>query len=600
MRQLLARTLLSALAVSIAGSGATNAAPLDLVRPSARTASVTADPAAGPLSSRDVGLYRRIFTYQDVGQWDRADALIARLDDQLLLGHVQQQRYMHPDAYRSSFEELSAWLERYGDHPGAERVYRLAQKRRPRGAAAPQPPVRGYLGGSGQERQEVTEVAYRSTRQRTAEEEALVRELRQEIEKLVRDRRPEAAAEQLRATAVLALLDRTEIDLARWQIAQAYLAAGDDLQALRLARRAAVGSGAIVPEIHWVAGISAWRRGWIDLATRHFTALALAEAAHPSERARAAFWAARAYVVAQKPQQVGVYLRIAAEVPQSFYGALARAALGLDDRYDWAHHEPKDALEAVVQFAGARRALALSQVGRRGLAEQEIRKLAGRAGPELTEGLIVLADVLDLPAAQMRLAQSLRVRRGLDHHDGLYPLPSWRPVTGFTVDRALLFAVIRAESGFDAAAESDAGARGLMQIMPATARYIADRAQLELPDHDGLFEPETGIMFGQAYLDEMLRRPDIDDNLMFVAIAYNAGPRRVAQWRKSIGMADPLLFLESLPLRETRIYVKKVMTNLWSYRDRLGQPQPSLKALAGNAWPIYRALDTKPELHAWN
>jgi soluble lytic murein transglycosylase-like protein len=355
-----------------------------------------------------------------------------------------------------------------------------------------------------------------------------------------------------------------------------------------------------VPEIHWVAGISAWRHGRTDLATLHFTALANAESAHPSERARAAFWAARAYVVAQKPQQVGVYLRIAAEEPQSFYGALARAALGLDDRYDWAEHEPGDTLAAVVQFDGARRAMALSQVGRPGLAEQEIRKLAGRAGPELTEGLIVLADVLDLPAAQMRLAQSLRVRRGLDHHDGLYPLSSWRPVTGFTVDRALLFAVIRAESGFDPAAESDAGARGLMQVMPATARHIAARAQLDLPDHDGLFEPVTGIMFGQAYLDEMLRRPDIDDNLMFVAIAYNAGPRRVAQWRNSIGLADPLLFLESLPLREARIYVKKVMTNLWSYRDRLGQPQPSLKALAGNAWPIYRALDTKPELHAWN
>ncbi len=216
-------------------------------------------------------------------------------------------------------------------------------------------------------------------------------------------------------------------------------------------------------------------------------------------------------------------------------------------------------------------------------------------------GLIGLAAWLDLPAAQMRLAQSLRHRDGGGHHPALYPLPSWQPTTGFTVDRALVYAVMRAESGFDPEAESYAGARGLMQVMPATAKEVALRSELELVDWDGLFEPATGMTLGQAYLDEILRLPGIGDNLMFVAIAYNAGPGRVAAWREGLGPdADPLLFLESIPLRETRIYVKKVLTNFWTYRDRLGQPRPSLKALAGNAWPLYRALDTKPTIHAWN
>jgi soluble lytic murein transglycosylase-like protein len=160
---------------------------------------------------------------------------------------------------------------------------------------------------------------------------------------------------------------------------------------------------------------------------------------------------------------------------------------------------------------------------------------------------------------------------------------------------------MRAESGFDPEAESHAGARGLMQVMPATAQEIASRSQLELADWDGVFEPATGIALGQAYLDQILRLPWIGDNLMFAAIAYNAGPGRVAEWCKDLGFNhDPLLFLESIPLRETRIYVKKVLTNYWTYRDRLGQPLPSLKALAGNAWPIYQPLDTKPILHAWN
>jgi soluble lytic murein transglycosylase-like protein len=397
------------------------------------------------------------------------------------------------------------------------------------------------------------------------------------------------------------LADRVEIDLARWAVAAAYVAVGEDVEALALARRAAVRSGHIVPEIHWTAGFSAWRIGRIDLATRHFTALAQAEAAHPSERSRAAFWAARAYLVEQRPQHVGAFLRLAAEDTQGLYGMLARAVLGEDDGYDWGHPLPQDdGLDAVVELPGARRALALGQIGQSGLAEQEIRKLAGRVSPDLMPGLIALATWLDLPAAQMRLAQSLRHRNG-GHHPALYPLPSWQPITGFTVDRALVFAVMRAESGFDPEAESYAGARGLMQVMPATATEVASRSELELPDHDGLFEPATGMTLGQAYLDEILRLPWIGDNLMFAAVAYNAGPRRIAEWSEGLGPdSDPLLFLESIPLRETRIYVKKVLTNYWTYRDRLGQPRPSLKALAGNAWPLYRALDTKPTIHAWN
>ncbi len=216
-------------------------------------------------------------------------------------------------------------------------------------------------------------------------------------------------------------------------------------------------------------------------------------------------------------------------------------------------------------------------------------------------GLIALAQSLDLPAAQMRLAQSLRSSRGHQHFGALYPLPSWRPVNGYTVDRALIYSIIRAESAFNPTAESHAGARGLMQVMPATARYIATRASLTPPRQDELFEPETAISFGQAYLEHLLRNAPIGGNLIFVAAAYNAGPGNLARWQERLGTGqDPLLFLESIPIRETRDYVKKVLTNLWSYRARLGQPQPSLEALARNQWPLYRALDRELQVHAWN
>jgi soluble lytic murein transglycosylase len=357
-----------------------------------------------------------------------------------------------------------------------------------------------------------------------------------------------------------------------------------------------------VPQIHWTTGLAAWRTGRIELAARHFAVLAEAEAARPSERARAAFWAARAHLVTFQPQLVTRFLSIAAENAQNLYGLLARAVLGHDPGYDWQKATPRDGMrQLLAQYPGARRALALGQVDQATLAEQEIRKLAARAAPDLMAGLIALAGWLDLPAAQMRLAQSLGTSEGRYHHGALFPLPSWQPATGFTLDRALVFAVVRAESGFDPQAQSEAGAQGLMQVMPATAREIAAKSEIELAQGDGLFEPETAMLFGQAYLEQLLQRSYIGDNLIYLAVAYNAGPGRVLRWRRDLAVEDdPLLFLESIPIAETRIYVKKVLTNLWTYRARLRQAQPALEALAGGRWPVYVPLDARAAVHAWN
>jgi soluble lytic murein transglycosylase-like protein len=556
---------------------------------------------SAPLSEADAARYRQIFHLQQQGEFAAADALIARLGERSLLGHVLWQRYMHPTAWRSSFEELAGWLEHYADHPGADRIYSLALRRRPAGAAAPARPVRGYLGGAGQEGLERVRIDYRPALDRTPVEEAAVRAWLERIEQLVGAGRAAEAEALLRQPGIEAPIDPIETDLARWTVARGHLSGAEPTRALALAGRAAARSGGVAPEIHWTAGLSAWHLARIELAGRHFAALADAAEAAPAERARAAFWAARAYVVTFRPQLVTKYLRLAAE-GSDFYGLLARAVLG-----DRPAAPPLEAdfearrAEVLLRFPGARRALALGQVGELERAEQEIRKLAGRASPELMVGLIALATSLDLPAAQMRLAQSLRSSRGQQHLSALYPLPSWRPADGYKVDRALIYAIIRAESAFDPGALSHAGARGLMQVMPATAVYIASRAALEVPRKDELFEPETSIRFGQAYLAHLLQRPPIDGNLILLAAAYNAGPGNVARWRERPGIAhDPLLFLEAIPIRETRDYVKKVLTNLWSYRARLGQPQPSLEALARNEWPGYRALDRGPQIHAWN
>ena len=93
------------------------------------------------LSAADIARYRTIFAVQADGAWIKADELIAQLENEILLGHVLAQRYLHPTQYRSRYQELAGWLDRYSDHPDARRIYDLAVKRRPGNAASPRRPI---------------------------------------------------------------------------------------------------------------------------------------------------------------------------------------------------------------------------------------------------------------------------------------------------------------------------------------------------------------------------------------------------------------------------------------------------------------------------
>lgn len=549
-----------------------------------------------PLSERTAILYDELFALQESGAWKAADALIKRLDDDILLGHLQYQRYMHPTAYRSSYKELATWLDRYSDHPNAKKVYKLAIKRRPRGAKAPTKPAKGYMTGTGQQSQELVRARYRSTIRRSKAKETVVQAWLRDLDRLSDRGRIDQTLQLFEQQDLHDVIDKVEADLARWAVARAYFRQRDFKQALRFSRKAARRSGHVVAEMHWIAGISAWRTGNIDMAASHLAKLAEAKKADTSERARAAYWTARA--VGFNTKRAKHFLRIAAKYPRHFYGLLARQRLGMTIDHKPAITVEDDVAEILVRYPAAKRAKALAQIGRHDLAEKELRTLAAHGKSGLTAGLLRLAQDLHLPSVEMRLAHRLGYR-GDVHLDAFYPMPSWEPHKGYRVDRALVFSVIRAESGFDPAAESYVGARGLMQVMPGTAKHIVKRTDLTLKSTDHLFDPETAITFGQAYLQELLNRNGIGDNLMFIAAGYNAGPGRVFQWRDAFNLdRDPMMFLEMIPFTETRMYVKKVLANFWNYRARLGQPLPSLEAMAKNGWPSYYAFDEKPSLHA--
>jgi soluble lytic murein transglycosylase-like protein len=167
---------------------------------------------------------------------------------------------------------------------------------------------------------------------------------------------------------------------------------------------------------------------------------------------------------------------------------------------------------------------------------------------------------------------------------------SVKPSDGWQVDPALVHAIVRQESKFEMRVTSSADARGLMQLMPSTAAGTMKDTTLDNPGAKAkLFDPSFNLSVGQRYVQKMMSFVEPDGDLIKLAIAYNGGPGNLQKWLAEVDHRnDPLLFIESLPSRETRGYVERVLANFWIYQDRLGERKTTLDQLARGEWPVLR------------
>jgi soluble lytic murein transglycosylase-like protein len=344
----------------------------------------------------------------------------------------------------------------------------------------------------------------------------------------------------------------------------------------------------------WAQGLEAWRKGNSKLAASLFEKAAKESNGNPWVQSAAAYWAARAHIRNREPQKVSEWLRLAAGEPRTFYGQLARRALGVDTAFAWA--DPvltPDGADALMATRAGQRALALIQIGQRQRASDEFHLLRPQAGPELTQGMLAIANQIGMPSLTLGLGASLEDKSGFRLDNALFPTPSWTPKGGFKVNRALLFALARTESGFNPEAKSPVGALGLMQLMPPTVKYTGARlAEVLGTSKPDWRDPETNMALGQEYVQYLLEDSNVNGDLLLMAAAYNAGPGNLAKWRDKFAYDnDPLLFLESMPSRETHDFAQRVLASMWIYQQRLGQDSPTLDALAAGAWPQYRPQD---------
>ena len=542
------------------------------------------------LSLEDAETYRAIFGLQEAGQWRAADREIAKLENDILRGHVLAQRYLHPTMYRSKYSELRDWLALYADHPDAPRIHRLALRRKPAAAAAPRAPRGGIFGGWMPE--DASFPVYQPQKRLDKGQRGRVRQLQSSIRARLRRGWPTGASELLGLAAVETLFDQVQIDRARADIAASFFYYGKDAEALAMADAAVEMSSVFVPTAHWIGGLAAWRSGQSARATEHFEALALAKGVTDWYRAAGAYWAARANLVARNPENVNRWLLIAAVHPRTFYGLLARKSLGFPVVFEWRDPPLTESdLDLLVALPRGARALALIQAGERDRAEAELRRVRP-AGPDEARALAAIAVQARLPLLALKIGASLEAVSGERFDSAVYPIPAWEPADGFKVDRALIYAFIRQESQFSTRAKSRVGARGLMQLMPATASFIAGDRSLRFSARHRLYEPSFNMMLGQKYIEHLLVHKEVDGDLFRLVTAYNGGPGNLGKWRRRTRFGDdPLLFIESLPARETRDFIERVLTNFWIYRHQLGQGTPSLDAIAAGEWPSYIALD---------
>jgi len=538
------------------------------------------------LSDADVELYRKVFDAQEAARWAEADKLMDGVQNKVLTGHVQSHRYLHY-AYTSKYVELKAWLDKYADLPAADRIYSMAQKKRPRGAAAPRAPV-GML--SHREFWELQPGPVLPQPALNAQQQRLAAGLQREFDLLIKRDRLELAGKLLERKTSEPLFGPARLDNNKLALGARYFYLGKSDKALEWAQPAAKRSGNLLAEAHWIAGLAAWHQKKYDDAVVHFTTVAEANNESDWTVSAGGFWAARALIAAGKPKDASKWLELAAKYQRTFYGMLARHTLGIKHEFNWT--VPKANPQHLAQLRttpGGERGFALAQVGMTRWAEEELVRIYIAGHEDKTDSFVAIADSGDMPGLAYRIGQRLVYKRNHIVDVSLYPLPHWEPRDGYTLDRAVIFAVMRQESAFMTDARSTAGARGLMQLMPGTASFIAGDKLLRQAQTDRLYDPLFNVELGQKFLRHLLEQPGIGGNLLYAFAAYNAGEGGLAKWGYR---EDPLLFLEGISYRETRIYTRRVMYNEWVYRIRLGQPTYTLDALANGKPPIYRQFDT--------
>ncbi|WP_244616107.1 lytic transglycosylase domain-containing protein [Rhizobium sp. RU20A] len=359
-------------------------------------------------------------------------------------------------------------------------------------------------------------------------------------------------------------------------VSRGLMDAGDMVGAYRVASRHVALRSTDIIDAEFHAGWYALR-GLKDgkTAARHFAAM-LPEASQPISIARANYWLGRA-AEAGGPGDARAFFRKAAAYPTTFYGQLAAARIG-EKQLNVAYPRPSEADRQRFAAREAVRAIdRLEAAGHGWRGDALYRALATQI--DSPGELAILASRAETTRSHSLSLQigKLAYGRGIDVAALAFPVGVIPPSANISAaGKALAYAIARQESAFDPAAISRADARGLLQILPGTARGVASRIGLAYSADKLTSDAGYNATLGAHYLGEQIA--DFGGSYILTFIAYNAGPRRVPQWINRYGdprgrpIDEVVDWIERIPFGETRGYVQRVMENYQVYKARLGQP----------------------------
>ena len=547
------------------------------------------------LSSNDIKIYKQIFSIQSKSilnkrncncsiEWEKVDKLIKKINNKILLGTVYSERYLHPTGWRSSYRDLKLWLDKYNDHPDAYRIFRIALKRKPKKFKSPLKPSKGFLNGYGLYKANSLKPKFplQKVNNKFSRSSYL---LSIKFRRAINKRKAKFAENLLNNKKNQKYLTNNEEAQLRAELSHAYFIFNYDHRAIRQARLSLSLSDHDNPLALWAGGLASWRKKDIKLSKYFFNKLA--EKNHGPEGiiAGGGYWSSRIAYTLGNAKKANYFLAKAASHERTFYGSLAMASLGYKYNPDFSLPEIDiNLIKKIKSYKGGLRALALIEVSEYHKSAREFRKIIPKFEVDDYPKLLSFASENNMPGLTFRLAAILRNNHGKLLLGGLYPIPSWKTDISDLKDRALIYAIVRQESGFNPRAKSPSKAMGIMQIMPSTAAFIMKNRTYKLRGSKNhlLYKPSNNIQIGSKYIKFLLKIPIINQDLMWMLASYNAGPGNFKKWTKDkdYKLSDTLLMLESLPARETRNYIKLVLTNLWIYKLRFKQDTNILSALA--------------------
>ena len=371
-----------------------------------------------------------------------------------------------------------------------------------------------------------------------------------------------------------------------WQkgaIFKTVLRAGDYPGAYAIASHSGLVSGPEAAEARFDAGWLAFAKLHDEKAAEAQFAKLQAAGGSPITQARALYWRGRVAEAQGDPLEAQVYYGQAAKNSTTFYGQLAATRGGSANLV--LGHDPDIGAEERAKFENrdwVKAARLVQQVGGRDAYRQFVMGLSESVPTVADEAMLV-----DLVRGQGDQDLSMHVvrnaaRRGFILPERGYPIRSAQQGLGMA-EQPLVLGVTRQESSFDSLARSGPGARGMMQLMPATAAITARRAGLGAGSLD---DPDYNMKVGSLFLGQLVDQ--FSGSYVMAAAAYNAGPGRPTLWVTTCGdprnaSTDPLDFIECIPFSETKDYVMRVLEATQVYRARLN----------GGAAPITLEADLK-------